>query len=91
MIDPVLRLLRKRIISKNVVEVTLAGCLQISLEFFPVSLFFIYMQAKPFKTERNIAIPKSIAVKKIPTLAVTFTTDASESTGQQMGTDAPAE
>lgn len=61
---------------------------------FVFPIFFIYIQAKPrgvFKTERNTASPKSKAVREIPTLALTFTTDALESTGQQMGTDAPTE
>ena len=89
LIDPAFRLLGERIMSKNVVAVTFAERVQISLEFSPcLSYFFFFNQhaGKPrgvFKTERNTASPKS--------LALTFTTDALESTGQQMGTDASPE
>ena len=58
---------------------------------FGFPIFLMCMQAKPsgvFKTERNKANAKSIAVGETPTLSLTFDTDDLESTGQQMGTDA---
>lgn len=58
-------------------------------------LFSIFcMQEKPrgtFKTERKTVGPNSIAVREIPTLALTFTTEATETTGRQMRTDVPPE
>lgn len=67
MIDTVLGLLCERIISKNVVAVTLAECLKISLEFFPLSfLSFLstYRQNREESLKQN-ATPQVQSQKQL--------------------------